>query len=227
MCLTTYLIWFLLAMQAIAKAQDTYRSRKSQKTSSIGQSRTFGGLLNPFNLAYLSLNGITRPTYSDYAGSSQTYRPSYNRPTKSTRRPQLADPYYGYGYPENYGPYPYYNHGGYPLHGAYYPPIYYGGYPPQYGGSFYQRPPPINQPYHPPTNGYGHYPATNSGYAGQTPGFTNPGATTPSTGGYSPAVNSAQITQLANLLGQLLGQQLRPLLNPGGITSADTPSAKI
>lgn len=230
----------------VTTAQNRYRNQRATTNRNRSSNRNRGnnepieqgrtlGLLTP--LLTLGLGAAARP-YVGAVGydapiiAPVAYRP---RPPASSSGPgsTQSDPYYGGGYPSNY--YGGYNNyfGGYPI----YRPIAFAGYPvPLFGG---YRPPlyPVN---------YGGYPPYN-GYYGQRPSYNNPrpnpsvqrptaiqqpainaitsnpssAVRPPATSGTTtPQINSAQAAQVANLLGQLLGQQLRPLLNPGAAAAA-------
>lgn len=194
------------------KSSSSYRSPKNDEPTEQG--RTLG-FLRP--LLGLGLSAIARPLGGYDAPIVAANRP---RPTSGSSSSQ-SDPYYGYGgyaayAPNFYNGYNYY--GGFPLYRPIFPfyniyrppvyPAYYGGFPSQ--RPVYSRPRPVAQR---PLTGQqpAAYPAVSSTVS---TAFPSAGATT------SPVANSGQAAQIANLLGQLLGQQLRPLLNQGAASPA-------
>ncbi|XP_061398129.1 pupal cuticle protein Edg-91-like [Musca vetustissima] len=216
----TFLVFYYFIVAVIlVSAQNRNRSvrRRSQNASQEpeGQGRTLG-ILRPL-LGLGTLGGVR----IGYDQPVVPYRP-VRRPQSSVR-PQSD--YYGGGYGGGYGSYPYYGYGGYgyrPGYGGFIPQ--YAGYP-SYGYGGY-RP----TAYPAAVGNYGgNYPAYNSqrpnygGAAGISPsrpvppvpsnvGSTTGSSPTPSLAGLDPA----QAAQIANLLGQLLGSQLRPLLGAAG-----------
>lgn len=228
--------------------QSTNRNRstnryRNNKNEPIEQGRTLG-LLGP--ILRLGLGGLARPLTS--IGLDAPYvPPSTYRPTSTSSDSIQSDPYGGYGgygggfYPSQYyGGYNYYpQYSPYrpyrpfytaPIYGGYRPVSYpsnYGGYP-QYNNYYGQRPVYNNQrpasiPQQPV---YGQQQQTGLNNLAVPTRPTTTATTTPIAGGGStnPQINSAQAAQVANLLGQLLGQQLRPLLNQASpVTANDAP----
>ncbi|XP_061388071.1 uncharacterized protein LOC133323132 [Musca vetustissima] len=205
----------ILILSAVVVAAQ--RSRQ-QRRPPARQGRTFG-LLNPA-LNLLSLGGLGTniigydAPISPYSRlrplsplAADPYIVPYRR--RIPVRP-LADPYYDdilYDRFQGYNTYGYKPYYGIPAPLAIRrPPVY--GYPPvanplYSGGSASAASAPIR-------------PAASS-----TPTMTSAPAASSSSSSAS-SLSPAQAAQVANLLGQLLGQQLRPLVG-GGSPAADTP----
>ncbi|XP_005191282.2 pro-resilin-like [Musca domestica] len=214
--------YFTLLIVLVA-AQNRNRSvRRRAENASQGseeQGRTLGLLRPLLNVGSLGGFGL------GFDQPIAPYRPSYVRPQSSPVRPQ-SDPFYGGGYGVN----PYYGYGGYGYRPSY------GGFIPQYAGY--------------PSYGYGYRPAVYPGagnygggypsYNPQRPGYggaagVSPSRPVPAVGGNVGAaggtpslagLDPAQAAQIANLLGQLLGSQLRPLLGAAG-RPGDAPSSLV
>ncbi|XP_037819589.1 multiple organellar RNA editing factor 8, chloroplastic/mitochondrial [Lucilia sericata] len=213
----------LSSLVVLTSAQNRYRNRNGSSNRNRGnndpteQGRTLG-LIRP--LLGLGLSTIARP-FTPFGFDAPI------APAASSGAAQ-SDPYYG-GYggytPNYYGGYNYF--GGYP---AYRP---FGGYPLPFFGGYRPQVYPGNYGGYPPYNGYGAQrplysnsrpsPIAQRPNVGQQSGLspTSPAVTTPMSGS---ATANPQAAQVANLLGQLLGQQLRPLLNQGAASPAhDVP----
>ena len=241
-CLSVAII---LALLALVSAQNRYRNQRQSSNRNrstnrnryrnnepVEQGRTLG-LLGP--IIGLGLRGFARPLAT--VGLDTPYvPPSTYRPTTTSSASTQSDPYYGgyngynsySGYPSYYPAYynyypqyrPFYTT---PYFGGYRPLVYpgnYGGYP-QYNYNYGQRPAyntqrPAPVPQRPV---YGQQTATNNlAVPTRAPATTTPIA---GSGAANPQINNVQV---ANLLGQLLGQQLRPLLTQGTAAAAAAPA---
>ncbi|XP_068147868.1 serine, glycine and glutamine-rich protein [Drosophila tropicalis] len=200
-------------------------AKNDKRKSDQPQGRTLG-LLTPLLLGGGGLYDVPVPNVGGGGGGSAANGGGSG--AQSDPLDQYGGNYGNYG--SNYGYRPNYGYG-YPSYNYAYPNYYRPAYN-WYNGGAYQRPYTYPYNYYRPTYptynnyNYGSSIATSGGgypsYSSQTslssssPGAASPGAVAGS------QLTQAQTAQLAGLLGQALGSQLRPLLANGGAGAAGT-----